>query len=63
MNYTYKIKNNLVTEFKNKAYNEWNFEILKKNTAPNILSFIGFDENSFYRTKEWLLRNHPELLL
>jgi hypothetical protein len=30
MNYTYKIKNNLVTEFKNKAYNEWNFEILKK---------------------------------
>ena len=63
MNYRYKIKNDSVTEFENKIYNgNWSFEFLKKNTAPSLFSFMGVAD-SFHRTKEWLLQNHPELLL
>ncbi len=64
MNYKYKIKNNSVTEFKNKIYNgNWSFEFLKKNTVPSLFLFMGVAPDSFYRTKEWILHNHPEFLL
>ena len=63
MKYEYKIKDGSVTEFENKIYNaNWSFEFLKKDTAPSILSFMGVAD-SFHRTKEWVLKNHPELLL
>jgi hypothetical protein len=65
MNYRYEIENdsNSVTEFKNKIYNgNWSFEFLKKDTAPSLFSFMGVAD-SFQRTKEWILKNHPELMI
>jgi len=59
----YEIKNNSVTEFENEIYNgNWSFQILKKDTPPSLFSFMGVSD-SFQRAKEWLLENHPELLL
>jgi hypothetical protein len=63
----YEIKNDSVTEFENNRYNgNWSFEILKKDTTPSLFSFMGDAEHvisSFRRTKQWIIENHPELLL
>ncbi len=63
MKYEYKIKDESVTEFENKIYNgNWSFEFFKKDTAPSLFSFMGVAD-SFQRTKEWILKNHPELMI
>jgi hypothetical protein len=38
---------------------EWSISRLQKN----IETISKFDRTSFIRTREWLLQNHPELLL
>ena len=63
MKYKYKIKDESVTEFENGIYNgTWSFEVLKKDTPPSIFSFMGIDD-SFDRTKKWLLQNYPEFFI
>lgn len=60
MKYEYEIKKNHITEFKNDLMSgKWGLEFLRKNDAFLIESRL----QSFLRTREWCLKNHPELLL
>ncbi len=60
MNYEYEIKKNHITEFENDLMSgKWGLEFLKKNDAFTPIGRL----QSFLRTREWCLENHPELLL
>ena len=65
MNYSYEIKDDIyhiendkqIIEFINNKYNRiWYLTVLRKKFYP-----LEFD--SFQRTRNWMLQNHPELLL
>jgi hypothetical protein len=65
MNYNYEIKDDIyhiendkqIIEFINNKYNRiWHLTVLRKKFYP-----LEFD--SFQRTRNWMLQNHPELLL
>jgi hypothetical protein len=65
MNYSYEIKDDIyhiendkqIIEFINNKYNRiWYLTVLRKKFYP-----LEFD--SFQRTRNWVLQNHPELLL
>jgi hypothetical protein len=68
MNYRYEIIHNfkqvldeniiIISEIEQKNTIEWTINELKTKTS---VTFIF--EESFQRTMEWVLQNHPELLL
>jgi hypothetical protein len=67
MNYTYEIADaaysntgkEIIEFLDNQFNNSWYLLALKNNTTPFMLA----DLNSFKRTQQWILNNHPELLL
>jgi hypothetical protein len=71
MNYNYKIYNLRKDMINPKSYNtfvveenthtrkEWSLSRLQKS----VETISKFDRASFIRTREWVLNNHPELLL
>jgi hypothetical protein len=71
MNYTYEIKNSdyspdisemMIIEFLNDEFQEsWYMRYLKKNRIDNFM--VLHLRDSFERTRNWVLQNHPELLL
>jgi hypothetical protein len=75
MNYIYKINSNSVTESYHTEEDkidakfgvhsrEWNFNFLKRFVS--IVTKSDYEiklKDSFHRTKKWVLKNHPELLL
>jgi len=75
MNYSYEIKNSdshyemIITEWLDNEYeNSWHLHHLKNNYKPywdphRIELYNENQKNSFERTKNWVLQNHPELLL
>jgi hypothetical protein len=77
MSYTYEIKNDKIIEYFNYVnhtpfYKEkiesWYIGVFKEEVQPLLNKEPDFpiDEkiiSSFYRVKEWLLENYPELLL
>lgn len=75
MNYTYEIKDSglhyemTIIEYLNDEYKEiWYLYYLKNNYKPYMDpqkpdSHNENLKNSFVRTKDWVLQNHPELML
>ena len=71
MNYTYEFKNSdysqdvsemMIMEFLNDEFQEsWYMRYLKKNRIDNFM--VLHLKDSFERTRNWVLKNHPELLL
>ena len=69
MNYTYEIKNSdyspdiseiMIIEFLNDEFHDmWYLVVLKNGRMGDFPA--SFD--SFERTRNWMLQNHPELLL
>jgi len=70
MNYSYFIEFNTVTEYDSVTYESienWHIDSLRANSFKNF----GEDSNnklkyiakSYLRTREWTLKNYPELLL
>ena len=53
-----------VTEFEDDLYNgNWSFYSLKGNSNDFLITNHMEVVNSFNRTKEWILKNHMEMLL
>jgi hypothetical protein len=70
MNYTYEIKNPIthgeetIIEFLNNKFNNcWYPSHLKNKKYFNLLPNPSPTLASLERTKNWVLQNHPELLL
>jgi hypothetical protein len=68
MNYTYKIFNDHVQEFPESVDVEehmrsWKIELLNRqfDSLYGIVSEASF--KSYKRTVEWILKNHPELMV
>ena len=71
MNYTYEIKNSdyspdisemMIIEYLNDQFQDsWYMRYLKKNRIDDLR--VLHLRNSFMRTRNWVLQNHPELLL
>ena len=71
MNYSYKLKNSdysqdvseiMIMEFLNDEFQEsWYLSYLKINRTSDFI--VLHLRNSFVRTRNWMLQNHPELLL
>ena len=71
MNYTYEIKNSdysqgisemIIIEYLNDEFQDsWYLDFLKKNRI-NDFSVLHL-RNSFTRTRNWVLKNYPEILL
>jgi hypothetical protein len=70
MSYIYELTNNTVTEYDGVTYESienWHMDSLRANIFKNF----GEDSNnklkhiakSYLRTREWTLKNHPELML
>ena len=57
MNFTYQIRNGKIYEYP--LYYVWYIEQLNKYYDSYNLNY----KNSFNRTKEWVIKNHPELLI
>lgn len=68
MNYTYEIKNSdlhyetIIIEYLNDEFQDWWYSDSLKNKRINDFTVLHLRE-SFQRTKQWVLKNHPELLL
>jgi len=70
MSYIYELTNNTVTEYDSVTYEhieKWHVDSLRANNFKNIsedanikLKRIGA---SYLRAREWVLKNHPELML
>jgi hypothetical protein len=68
MNYSYLIiDNHFVTEFQNdKIKLNWSIKSLRKKFIDHVEDSEqnNYDVSlSFYRTKEWVLNNYPEILI
>jgi hypothetical protein len=64
MNYSYRMEMDSVTEFEDDLYNEnWSFSSLRGNNNDFLMTNHMEIVNSFNRTKEWMLKNHREMLL
>lgn len=70
MNYSYKIKNNEITEYDNqkcRVIEIWHIDSLKarnfKNFGGDLRPKLKYISDSYQRTKEWIQENHPELLI
>ena len=63
-NYNYKIKNkNLeITEFDQWGYPECSWDLIDFSKESSKFK-SDWHEKSFFRTKAWILENHPELIL
>ena len=71
MNYSYQLKNSdysqdvseiMIMEFLNDEFQEsWYLSYLKINRTSDFI--VLHLRNSFERTRNWVLQNHPELLL
>ena len=63
-NYDYKIKNkNLeITEYDQWGYKECSWDLIDFSKESLKLK-SDWHKNSFFRTKAWILENHPELIL
>jgi len=71
MNYSYEIKNSdyspdisemMIIEYLNNEYQDsWYLDYLKKNRMNDFT--VLHLRDSFVRTRNWVLQNHPELLL
>jgi hypothetical protein len=70
MNYTYELKNNTVTEYDDvthESIENWHIDSLRTKNFKNIetdsnlkLKHIGA---SYLKTRQWALKNYPELML
>ena len=67
MKYTYEIKDSIyspngmeITEYLDDEFHDMWYLVVLKNSHQNDFP-ASFD--SFERTKNWVLQNHPELLL
>jgi hypothetical protein len=74
MNYTYELKNSdysqdvsemMIIEYLNDEYQvSWYLASLKTRSINDFMIFYLFHlKDSFKRTRNWTLENHPELLL
>ena len=71
MNYSYQLKNSdysqdvseiMIMEFLNDKFQEsWYLSYLKINRTSDFI--VLHLRDSFERTRNWVLQNHPELLL
>ena len=63
-NYNYKIKNkNLqITEFDQWGYPECSWDLIDFSKESSKFK-SDWHKKSFFRTREWLKENHPELLI
>lgn len=63
MNYTYEIKKLEIIEYSHGVVEwVWYLNDFSKNSLRFLLIY-DLDKTSFFRTKEWLKENHPELML
>lgn len=62
MNYSYEIKDVVVSETINSKFKYWTFSL--EELIENKKYFLSSEHSKSYtRTREWILQNHPELLL
>lgn len=62
MSYSYKIKNSEIVEYDKWGYKEASWDLIDFSKKSLKLQST-WTTKSFFRTKEWLIENHPELLL
>jgi hypothetical protein len=69
MNYTYEIDKEslgftVVIEIINDKFKNWTFSLEELKLKNNQKHFLSSEYNKSYnRTKEWVMENHPELML
>ena len=70
MNYSYKLKNNTITEYDNetrKVIESWRMDSLKAHTfksfGGDLRPKLKYIWDSYQRTQKWALENYPELLI
>ena len=70
MSYIYELTNNTVTEYDGVTYESienWHMDSLRANSFKNFgedsSNKLKYIAKSYLRTREWTLKNHPELFL